>query len=35
MGEAATRSVVACSVMILAVDYFLTQLTLIVLRPGS
>ncbi|MEX1182000.1 MAG: ABC transporter permease [Gemmatimonadota bacterium] len=35
VGEAATRSVVACSVMILAVDYFLTQLTLIVLRPGS
>jgi phospholipid/cholesterol/gamma-HCH transport system permease protein len=35
VGVAATRSVVTCSVLILAVDYFLTQLTLIVLRPGS
>lgn len=34
VGIAATRSVVTCSVLILAVDYFLTQLTLIVLRPG-
>src|SRR5688572_16327626 len=34
VGEAATRSVVACSVMILAVDYFLTQLLLVVLPPG-
>ncbi|CAN5768050.1 ABC transporter permease [soil metagenome] len=35
VGIAATRAVVTCSVLILAVDYFLTQLTLIVLRPGS
>jgi phospholipid/cholesterol/gamma-HCH transport system permease protein len=35
VGEAATKSVVACSVLILALDYFLTQLTLVVLRPGS
>jgi phospholipid/cholesterol/gamma-HCH transport system permease protein len=35
VGIAATRSVVACSVLILAVDYFLTQLTLVVLRPGQ
>jgi phospholipid/cholesterol/gamma-HCH transport system permease protein len=35
VGIAATRSVVTCSVLILAVDYFLTQLTLVVLRPGS
>jgi phospholipid/cholesterol/gamma-HCH transport system permease protein len=35
VGEAATRSVVTCSVLILAVDYFLTQLTLVLLRPGS
>jgi phospholipid/cholesterol/gamma-HCH transport system permease protein len=34
VGEAATRSVVACSVSILAVDYFLTQLLLVVLPPG-
>jgi phospholipid/cholesterol/gamma-HCH transport system permease protein len=34
VGEAATRSVVACSVMILAMDYFLTQLLLVVLPPG-
>lgn len=35
VGVAATRAVVTCSVLILAVDYFLTQLTLVVLRPGS
>jgi phospholipid/cholesterol/gamma-HCH transport system permease protein len=35
VGIAATRSVVTCSVLILAVDYFLTQLTLVLLRPGS
>jgi phospholipid/cholesterol/gamma-HCH transport system permease protein len=34
VGEAATRSVVACSVLILAVDYFLTQLLLVLLPPG-
>ena len=34
VGEAATRSVVACSVTILAVDYFLTQLLLVLLPPG-
>ena len=34
VGEAATRSVVTCSVMILATDYFITQLLLIVLPPG-
>lgn len=34
VGEAATRSVVACSVLILAMDYFLTQLLLVVLPPG-
>ena len=34
VGEAATRSVVACSVLILATDYFLTQLLLVVLPPG-
>jgi phospholipid/cholesterol/gamma-HCH transport system permease protein len=31
VGEAATRSVVACSVLILAVDYFITQLMIAVL----
>lgn len=35
VGIAATRSVVACSILILATDYFLTQLSLIVLHPGS
>jgi phospholipid/cholesterol/gamma-HCH transport system permease protein len=35
VGDAATRSVVTCSVLILAVDYFLTQLLLVVLRTGS
>lgn len=35
VGVSATRAVVTCSVLILAVDYFLTQLTLVVLRPGS
>jgi phospholipid/cholesterol/gamma-HCH transport system permease protein len=34
VGEAATRSVVACSVLILATDYFLTQLLLVVFPPG-
>src|SRR5690606_22973025 len=31
VGDAATRSVVACSVLILAVDYFMTQVLLVVL----
>jgi phospholipid/cholesterol/gamma-HCH transport system permease protein len=35
VGEAATRAVVTSSVLILATDYFLTQLTLVVLRPGQ
>lgn len=34
VGAAATRSVVACSVLILASDYFLTQLLLALLPPG-
>jgi phospholipid/cholesterol/gamma-HCH transport system permease protein len=34
VGDAATRSVVACSVLILATDYFLTQLLLVVLQPN-
>ena len=34
VGEAATKSVVACSVLILAMDYFITQLLLILLPPG-
>ncbi len=34
VGDAATSAVVTCSVMILAVDYFLTQLLLIVLQQG-
>ncbi|MEX0892862.1 MAG: ABC transporter permease [Gemmatimonadota bacterium] len=34
VGAAATSSVVTCSVLILAVDYFLTQLMLVVLSPG-
>jgi phospholipid/cholesterol/gamma-HCH transport system permease protein len=34
VGLAATRAVVTSSVLILAVDYFLTQLLLVVLRPG-
>ena len=34
VGEAATRSVVACSVSILATDYFLTQLLMIIFPPG-
>lgn len=34
VGEAATRSVVACSILILATDYFITQLMLILLPPG-
>lgn len=34
VGEAATRSVVTCSVLILATDYFITQLLLVVLPPG-
>lgn len=32
VGQAATRAVVTCSVLILAVDYFLTQLLFVVLR---
>jgi phospholipid/cholesterol/gamma-HCH transport system permease protein len=35
VGDAATRAVVTCSVLILATDYFLTQLTLVLLRPGE
>jgi phospholipid/cholesterol/gamma-HCH transport system permease protein len=35
VGVAATRSVVTCSVLVLAVDYFLTQLGLVLLRPGQ
>lgn len=34
VGLAATRAVVSCSVMILAMDYFLTQILLVVLPPG-
>jgi phospholipid/cholesterol/gamma-HCH transport system permease protein len=34
VGLAATRSVVSCSILILAMDYFLTQLLLVVLPPG-
>jgi phospholipid/cholesterol/gamma-HCH transport system permease protein len=34
VGDAATRAVVACSVLILATDYFLTQLLLVVLQPN-
>jgi phospholipid/cholesterol/gamma-HCH transport system permease protein len=34
VGEAATRSVVACSILILASDYFITQLLLIIFPPG-
>ena len=34
VGDAATRAVVTCSVLILAVDYFLTQLLLVALNPG-
>lgn len=34
VGEAATKSVVACSVLILMMDYFVTQLLLILLPPG-
>ena len=34
VGLAATRSVVSCSVLILAADYFITQLLLVVLPPG-
>lgn len=34
VGAAATSAVVTCSVLILAVDYFLTQLMLVVLNPG-
>lgn len=35
VGLAATRAVVTSSVLILAVDYFLTQLLMVVLRAGS
>jgi phospholipid/cholesterol/gamma-HCH transport system permease protein len=34
VGLAATRSVVTCSILVLAMDYFLTQLLLVVLPPG-
>ena len=34
VGLAATRSVVTCSVLILAMDYVLTQLLLVLLPPG-
>ena len=34
VGLAATRSVVACSVLILATDYFITQFLLAVMPPG-
>ena len=34
VGEAATKSVVACSVAILATDYFITQLLMIIFPPG-
>lgn len=34
VGDAATRSVVVSSVLILATDYFLTQLLLVVLQPN-
>jgi phospholipid/cholesterol/gamma-HCH transport system permease protein len=34
VGLAATRAVVTSSVLILAVDYFLTQLLLVLLQPG-
>ena len=34
VGIAATRSVVTCSVLILATDYFITQLLLVLLPPG-
>jgi phospholipid/cholesterol/gamma-HCH transport system permease protein len=34
VGDATTRAVVACSVLILATDYFLTQLLLVVLQPN-
>ena len=34
VGNAATRAVVTCSVMILAVDYFLTQFLMVVLRQS-
>lgn len=35
VGDAATRAVVSCSVLILAVDYFLTQLLFILLQQGQ
>jgi phospholipid/cholesterol/gamma-HCH transport system permease protein len=35
VGIAATRAVVTCSVLILAVDYFLTQGMMVILRPGQ
>lgn len=34
VGLAATRAVVTCSVLILAMDYFITQLLLVLLPPG-
>jgi phospholipid/cholesterol/gamma-HCH transport system permease protein len=35
VGLAATRAVVTSSVLILAIDYFLTQLMLVLLQPGT
>jgi len=35
VGNAATRAVVTCSVLILATDYFITQLLLVVLAPAG
>jgi phospholipid/cholesterol/gamma-HCH transport system permease protein len=35
VGTAATRAVVSCSVLILASDYFLTQLLLVFLAPAA
>ncbi len=34
VGTATTRAVVTASVLVLAVDYFLTQLLFVVLPPG-
>jgi phospholipid/cholesterol/gamma-HCH transport system permease protein len=35
VGKAATSAVVTCSVLILAVDYFLTQMLMVLMRQGS
>jgi phospholipid/cholesterol/gamma-HCH transport system permease protein len=35
VGQAATSAVVVCSVLILAMNYFLTQFMFVVLRPGQ